>query len=361
MNSLPEEDNFFKDNARFTEHLPVASAQKSVQKVSISAKPFTPFQAEEATQKSFTITQNPRSFIAENNSDDLLIVPRGPIDAANTAPTRNESVHGIDDLIFLGYDESQETRDSKREQATGSALENIIEDRQFNQNGRRPRKGKSEDTYCGGASDLGFCALTETDIINDHSKLSNDVYDQSDLFVENFGQSQHEFQNFGQSQFQNSRIEGADRDIRVLLKQCQHVTDMFAGIFRPNEEDLGDNSEIAQAFKDGGSPWSWASYKYKKKQICHSQLSFILPAYAKDMQDTWYRVVQSPGILQKVAIDMCHDPGSPCPGVSDCGSKSRCVQRYNYQYLLSVEPALNDCPKIRAFKFPSGCVCHREV
>ena len=80
---------------------------------------------------------------------------------------------------------------------------------------------------------------------------------------------------------------------------------------------------------------------------------------------------------------MCHHPNKACPGVSDCGKKSRCVQRYNYQVgknqtmkfnnlmnmlyfqlLLSLPSSLSStslCPSIRAFKFPSGCVCHAET
>ena len=45
--------------------------------------------------------------------------------------------------------------------------------------------------------------------------------------------------------------------------------------------------------------------------------------------------------------------------MSDCGRKSRCIQRYNFQHLLAVDPDnLHSCPTIRAFKFPSSCVCH---
>ena len=42
-------------------------------------------------------------------------------------------------------------------------------------------------------------------------------------------------------------------------------------------------------------------------------------------------IVQTDKIVQRVGVDMCHDPELPCPGLADCGKKSRCVQRYNYQ------------------------------
>ena len=66
----------------------------------------------------------------------------------------------------------------------------------------------SKVLHFSGASDLGFCALTETDIIN-QSELSNDVYDQSDYSLAN--------------EFPNSRTDGAE-DLEVLLEQCKHVT-----------------------------------------------------------------------------------------------------------------------------------------
>ena len=115
-------------------------------------------------------------------------------------------------------------------------------------------------------------------------------------------------------------------------------------------------------------------------------------------------IVQSPRVEQRVGVDMCHDVDLPCPGLADCGKKSRCVQRYSFQVIInSHSPSLNfvtshrifiewgflfqllmslpasshvhssingtspteselKCDlSIRAFRFPSGCVCHAEV
>jgi len=203
---------------------------------------------------------------------------------------------------------------------------------------RKQKHRKKQESFCGGASDLGFCALTDTDHIAQES--TNQLDSDSELFPHLSNKS-------------------TATDLKLLIKKCQHVIDLFAGEVSTDVEELGDHRELFS--QEAGGPWSWKSYQHKKKQICSSEISFILPAYAKDKQETWYMVVQTRDILQKVAIEMCHDPGSPCPGLSDCGTKSRCVQRYNYQYLLSLHPDLVDCPKIRAFKFPAGCVCHREI
>ncbi len=62
-------------------------------------------------------------------------------------------------------------------------------------------------------------------------------------------------------------------------------------------------------------------------------------------------IVQTESLPQRVAIDLCRSPGRPCHSLSDCGRKSRCVQRHTYQHLLAVDPDnLNNCPAIRAFK-----------
>ena len=42
-------------------------------------------------------------------------------------------------------------------------------------------------------------------------------------------------------------------------------------------------------------------------------------------------IVQTPSVQQRVGVDMCHAVDLPCPGLADCGKKSRCVQRYNHQ------------------------------
>ena len=73
-------------------------------------------------------------------------------------------------------------------------------------------------------------------------------------------------------------------------------------------------------------------------------------------------IIQTDSLVQRIPVDVCSSPGSPCGGVEQCGLRSLCVQRYTYHYLLSFTPAqLQLCPAIRAFKLPTACVCHAEV
>lgn len=153
-----------------------------------------------------------------------------------------------------------------------------------------------------------------------------------------------------------------------LMSDCQEL--VYSG-FVPVPDDLdelGDSNPVAKysnssksAVRAQTGSWSWKPYTYESKQVCDSELRFIRPGYARDSTGKWQVVVQTEDLPQRVAIDLCHTPGKPCHSMSDCGRKSRCIQRYNFQHLLAVDPDnLHSCPTIRAFKFPSSCVCHIE-
>ena len=73
-------------------------------------------------------------------------------------------------------------------------------------------------------------------------------------------------------------------------------------------------------------------------------------------------IIQTDSIVQRVPVDVCSSPGSPCGGLEQCSLRSLCVQRYTYHYLLSSKPGQHQhCPAIRAFKLPTACVCHAQV
>lgn len=159
-----------------------------------------------------------------------------------------------------------------------------------------------------------------------------------------------------------------------LMYSCQQVLQAWQANLPDDIDLLGDNSpSVITSEKDEARPWSWKVYAYKKKQVCQSELYFLQPGFARDTKGDWQIIVQTETINQRVAVDMCHAPDLPCPGMADCGKKSRCVQRYSYQMLLSLSTSTStpspeasqdeavQCPSIRAFRFPSGCVCHAEV
>jgi len=162
--------------------------------------------------------------------------------------------------------------------------------------------------------------------------------------------------------------------VHDLMYSCHQVLDAWQASVPDDIDLLGDNSpSVITSEKDEIRPWSWKVYAYKKKQVCQSELYFLQPGFARDTKGDWQIIVQTETIKQRVAVDMCHAPDLPCPGLADCGKKSRCVQRYSYQMLLSLPtstPSREDssqssetvqCPSIRAFRFPSGCVCHAEI
>jgi len=154
--------------------------------------------------------------------------------------------------------------------------------------------------------------------------------------------------------------------VEALVENCSDIIEAFKAVVPEDFDALGDNSiSVISSEKDLARPWSWKVYAYKKRQICDSELSFTRPSYALDTEGNWSIILQTDRILQRVSMDTCTKHGYPCPGVGGCGKKSSCVQRFNHQLLLSLPSSTSSshssCPSIRAFKFPSGCVCHAET
>ena len=131
-----------------------------------------------------------------------------------------------------------------------------------------------------------------------------------------------------------------------LMYSCQQVLQAWQASLPEDIDLLGDNSpSVITSEKDEARPWSWKVYAYKKKQVCQSELYFLQPGFARDTKGDWQIIVQTETINQRVAVDMCHAPDLPCPGMADCGKKSRCVQRYSYQvgctYLVIISTSDN--------------------
>lgn len=151
--------------------------------------------------------------------------------------------------------------------------------------------------------------------------------------------------------------------ISWLLQNCSSLVSSFQAVVPEELDRLGDNSEsVITSEKDEDRPWSWRVYAYKKRQACDSLVSLIRPTYAVDSTGEPQLIIQTDSIVQRIPVDVCTSPGSPCGGLEQCGLRSLCVQRYTYHYLLSFQPGQHQhCPAIRAFKLPTACVCHAEV
>ena len=120
--------------------------------------------------------------------------------------------------------------------------------------------------------------------------------------------------------------------VQQLISDCDQVLSAWQPVVTDDIDTLGDNSpSVIATHQDQDRPWSWRVYAYKKKQVCSSELYFMRPGFARDTSGTWHVIVQTRDLEQRVAVDMCHEPELPCPGLADCGKKSRCVQRYNFQ------------------------------
>ena len=160
--------------------------------------------------------------------------------------------------------------------------------------------------------------------------------------------------------------------VKKTMERCQlAASSMYAEI----PDDLSSLADVhsvinGSQLESGSTSWSWADYK--KESACDSQLRFIEPQVALDRSGQWKVVVQSEGFLQRVAIDMCHHVNDVCkvylfflfilapPWIqtnsfcsliqvfTDCGRKSRCVQRYSYHPLMVLDPKeIHNCPTMK--------------
>ena len=153
--------------------------------------------------------------------------------------------------------------------------------------------------------------------------------------------------------------------VEDMMHRCHEtVRQMYAEI--PDDLDaLGDSHLPAGVSHENGTgknPWSWSDYR--KESACDSELRFIQPHVAQDRTGRWRIVVQTGEFPQRVAIDVCRRVNDVCKAFTDCGRKSRCVQRYSYQPLISLDQdakAAGQCPTMAVFRFPTSCVCHVEV
>ncbi|KAK4020828.1 hypothetical protein OUZ56_002773 [Daphnia magna] len=154
------------------------------------------------------------------------------------------------------------------------------------------------------------------------------------------------------------------------MHRCHDQVNLMYAEVPEDYEALGDSHQPAGVGpgQEGNStgknllPWSWSAYR--KESACESELRFIQPHVAQDRLGRWRIIIQTPEFPQRVAIDVCRRVDDVCKVFTDCGRKSRCVQRYSYQPLISLDQdkrQAGQCPSMAIFRFPTSCVCHVEV
>jgi hypothetical protein len=158
--------------------------------------------------------------------------------------------------------------------------------------------------------------------------------------------------------------------VEDTMHRCHDQVNLMYAEVPEDYEALGDSHQPAgvgpgQEGNNTGKnplPWSWSSYR--KESACDSELRFIQPHVAQDRLGRWRIIVQTAEFPQRVAIDVCRRVDDVCKVFTDCGRKSRCVQRYSYQPLISLDQdkrQAGQCPTMAIFRFPTSCVCHVEV
>lgn len=151
----------------------------------------------------------------------------------------------------------------------------------------------------------------------------------------------------------------------AVEKTLERCSDSARAMYAEIPDDLASLADAhsvhnSSQVDSSSASWSWADYK--KESACDSQLRYIEPQVARHRSGGWKVVVQSSVFVQRVAIDVCRHVNDVCKVFTDCGRRSRCVQRYSYHPLIVLDPRLiHNCPTMQVFRFPTSCVCHVEV
>nr|CAD7443408.1 unnamed protein product [Timema bartmani] len=184
-------------------------------------------------------------------------------------------------------------------------------------------------------------------------------------------------------------MERGNRQVGLVVPNCSLRVIALVAPLRGNSHKRGFRTPCdgvsgvdkcsAIWFSKWNQVWSWAHYgkdgsePSKPPTVCQSSSKMIEPGYARDtITGRWLVVVQSNGLLtQRVAVDICTSVEKPCLGMTgskcsqrgsgfrNAAKKSRCVQKYSYQHLITWDPDTPElCPRIRVFRFPTACVCH---
>ncbi|XP_067121916.1 uncharacterized protein [Centruroides vittatus] len=156
-------------------------------------------------------------------------------------------------------------------------------------------------------------------------------------------------------------------DIEHVISRCSNLlTKLYVEVPETNDDKTPETIDyqldlINKRTKErkNYNPWSWSSYSGENGKLCEVDRKYIKPSLSKNVKGKWYLIVQTENYIQKVHLETCRNAGESCKKLGNCGLKSKCVQKYSYQLLISIDPQkFSDCPFMGLYRFPSLCVCH---
>ncbi|XP_043213038.1 uncharacterized protein LOC122377140 [Amphibalanus amphitrite] len=144
-----------------------------------------------------------------------------------------------------------------------------------------------------------------------------------------------------------------------VVDQCSTILEY---LFSEVPDDVTQLSNTPQPTSASGRPWSWAAYNYRHQDVCDATTRFVEPTYAKATDGRWYVIIQHRSLRQRASVGLCNQLDGFCRAVSDCGTRSRCVQTFYHRTLIAADPLLpTKCPRMKTFRLPAGCMCQVEL
>lgn len=158
-------------------------------------------------------------------------------------------------------------------------------------------------------------------------------------------------------------------DIQHVINRCSNLLNKLYVEVPDNQEEAAPETIDYQLDlinrrskeRKNYNPWSWSSYSGENGRLCEVEQKYIKPSFSKDIKGKWNLIVQTETYIQKVQLETCKNEGEACNKLGSCGLKSKCVQKYSYQLLISIDPQkFSDCPFMSLYRFPNLCLCHAD-
>lgn len=148
-----------------------------------------------------------------------------------------------------------------------------------------------------------------------------------------------------------------EADVGKIVKLCETFLEkMYAPI--PLIVPSVDIKRKEDNFSSSDLNSRLSGQDYLKSSLCHVERRYFRPSYARDVNGHWQIVLQSSKYPQRISLELCKNEGSKCNKMAECLIDARCVQKYSYQMLVSIDPNKpNTCPSVRLYSFPTACIC----
>lgn len=139
-----------------------------------------------------------------------------------------------------------------------------------------------------------------------------------------------------------------DKVNSIIDRYYNNVLHLYNDLYRFPPHDIMYHDNRTHGYRHGGH------------FVCESAVQYVRPGWAQNIRGEWVAVINTDKYPQSVRVESCKYKNKRCEFLPPC-YKSKCVQRYSYVKLLSVDPYRPEYkPTVDVFEVPSACSCFVE-